>query len=152
MSRSNMKLNFILGISVLLISSQFAGCNSTETEAGSGTKTSGEQNMSKESAKTPNVKVSKPDISKELLKSELMLQGTIKYLPMEGGFYGIIAKDGKKLLPMNLKAEYKQDGAVIKFSGKPIKDIVTIQQWGTPFKVSEIVIIKPGSKTNSVDM
>jgi hypothetical protein len=74
----------------------------------------------------------------------LMYQGTIKYMAVEGGMYGIITHKGERLLPMNLAKEYRQDGAVIKFSGHYVKDIVTIQQWGKPFTITAIKLISKG--------
>ena len=73
-------------------------------------------------------------------------QGTVKYLTMEGGFYGIVTDEGKKLLPMGLAPEYRQHGAIVKVKGELIKDMMTIQQWGTPFKITEIELIAPGQK------
>ena len=135
-----------------LLFTQLIGCNSTDAETQPEAASSSEQNMSTEKNKTPKVKVSKPNVSNELTKDMMWYQGAIKYLPMEGGFYGIITKDGHKYLPMNLAAEYRQNGAIIKFKGKLLKDLNTIQQWGTPFKISEIKLIKAGSKSNAADM
>ncbi|WP_281559366.1 hypothetical protein [Thalassomonas sp. RHCl1] len=73
-------------------------------------------------------------------------QGTVKYLTMEGGFYGIVTDEGKKLLPMGLAPEYRQHGAIVKVKGELIKNMMTIQQWGTPFKITEIELIAPGLK------
>lgn len=74
-----------------------------------------------------------------------MLEGRIKYLAFEGGFYGIIAKNGDKLLPLNLKKEFHQSGAIVKFKGHEATDVMTIQQWGTPFKLTHIEIVVAGS-------
>jgi len=71
-------------------------------------------------------------------------QGTVQYYNLEGGFYGIVTTDGKRILPMNLSKEYKIIGAVIKFRGKAL-DVKTIQQWGTPFKLTEVQLISAGS-------
>lgn len=70
----------------------------------------------------------------------------VKHFSMEGGFYGLITKDGKHFLPMNLAKEFRQDGAVIEFSGEVVTDIMTIQQWGTPFKLNGVKLIKAGKK------
>lgn len=72
--------------------------------------------------------------------------GTIKYYSMEGGFYGIVTDNGDSFLPMNLSKDYEQDGAKIKFSGAVIDDLMTTQQWGTPFKINDVVLLQAGTK------
>ncbi len=67
-------------------------------------------------------------------------KGTIHFLNLEGGFYGIITDKGMKLLPMNLAKTYQKAGAIVKVKGEVV-DVMTIQQWGTPFKIAEIEII-----------
>ena len=53
-------------------------------------------------------------------------RGTVRYIPLEGGFYGIIADDGKKYLPLNLPEKYKHDGLRVCFRAKLRKDVATI--------------------------
>lgn len=92
---------------------------------------------------------------KELpLKNKLAYRGTVKYFNLEGGFFGIVTDKGEKFLPQGLALEYQQDGAVIEFSGEIIKGMMTIQQWGTPFTISELKLIKPGKepKTGDIDI
>ena len=76
--------------------------------------------------------------------------GRVKFLNLEGGFYGIITDSGRKLLPMNMAKEFAQNGAIVRVKGK-VKDVMTIQQWGTPFMITDIELIKPDNKTNDVD-
>jgi hypothetical protein len=66
-------------------------------------------------------------------------QGTIQHFTFEAGFYGIVTDEGKKLLPMNLPENYQKPGMMIKVKGKLITDMMTINQWGTPFQIIEIV-------------
>ncbi len=65
----------------------------------------------------------------------------VKYLDFEGGFYGLIAKDGTKLLPINLDKNYKVAGCILKIKGHFIKDMVTIHQWGEVFSISKAELI-----------
>lgn len=78
-------------------------------------------------------------------------RGRVQFLNLEGGFYGIITDSGKKLLPMNMAKEFAQNGAIVRVKGK-VKDVMTIQQWGTPFTITDIELIKPGNKVNDADM
>ena len=45
--------------------------------------------------------------------------GTIEYIPLEGGFYGIVTDEGEKYLPLNLPEEFMKDGLRIWFKAKP---------------------------------
>lgn len=78
-------------------------------------------------------------------KESNTFQGTVQYFAMEGGFYGIVTNKGEKFLPQNLSPEHQQDGAVIEFSGE-VQNVMTFQQWGKPFKISKIKLLKPGNK------
>ena len=73
-------------------------------------------------------------------------QVTVKYLNFEGGFYGLVSSTGEKLLPMNLAKEYQLEGTKLKVKGQLIKDMMTIQQWGEPFKITDVELIKLGKK------
>jgi len=64
--------------------------------------------------------------------------GTITYVDLEGGFYGIVADDGERYLPANLPEEYRQDNLRVKFVVEPTGETATIQQWGTPVEIVEI--------------
>lgn len=73
-------------------------------------------------------------------------QGRVQYINVEGGFYGIITDSGMKILPMNLAKEFADDGTIVRIKGK-VKKVKTTHQWGTPFTISNIELIKP-SKMN----
>ena len=83
---------------------------------------------------------------------QLWHQGTIKYFNLEGGFYGLITENGNRYLPLNLAKEFHQNGAVVKFTGKAEPGMMTIQQWGTPFTITDIKLIKAGTKTVNQDL
>ena len=78
------------------------------------------------------------------VKKSLPYRGTVKYIGLEGGFFGIVTDKGQKFLPFGLPKEYLSDGAIIEFSGTVKKDVMTIQQWGTPFSIKQIKLIKAG--------
>mgnify|MGYP000414179557 CR=1 FL=1 len=69
---------------------------------------------------------------------------SVKYFGLEGGFYGLISKDGAKLLPMNLPVKYKIDGTLLRIKGHEITDIMTIQQWGQPYQITDLELIQLG--------
>lgn len=73
------------------------------------------------------------------VKESLEDTGTIKYVNLEGGFYGIVADDGEEFYPVNLKNEFKQDGLKVKFVYSVNKNTAGIHQWG---KIIEILTIR----------
>ena len=73
---------------------------------------------------------------------------TVNYYNFEGGFYGLVTSTGGKLLPMNLAKEYQVPGTVLKIKGEMIKDMITIQQWGQPYQISDVELITLGNVEN----
>ena len=66
--------------------------------------------------------------------------GTIIYLKIEGGFYGILSDDGEHYDPINLPIEYQQDGLRISFIAKERSDLLSFHMWG---KIVELISIYP---------
>lgn len=64
--------------------------------------------------------------------------GTITYIDLEGGFYGIAGDDGNEYLPLNLDQQYHTDGLRVAFEYEPVKDTMTIQMWGMPVQLTFI--------------
>ena len=62
-----------------------------------------------------------------LLKDKNIVEGngTITYINLEGGFYGIVADDGEHYVPINLPSEFKVDGLRVRFKGKIRDDLVS---------------------------
>jgi len=74
-------------------------------------------------------------------KEIISATGTIRYIPLERGFYGIITDKGEKYLPLNLPDEFKKDRLRVWFKAR-LKKIVTIQMWGEPVEILEIKLIE----------
>lgn len=77
--------------------------------------------------------------AEQLEKEEPMISGTVRYLEIEGGFYGLIADDGTKYDPINLPAEYKKNGLRVKFAVREKKGIMSFHMRG---KIVEVVKIE----------
>lgn len=56
--------------------------------------------------------------------------GTVNYIELEGGFYGITDQNGTHYDPVNLDDEFKKDGLEIEFTAYPRDDLVSIHMWG----------------------
>ena len=65
--------------------------------------------------------------------------GTVRYIEVEGGFYGIVADDGRQFDPRNLDESYKEDGLRIHFRLREVDDAVSIRMWG---RIVDIISIE----------
>ena len=64
--------------------------------------------------------------------------GTVTYINLEGGFYGIIGDDGKNYEPINLSREFQEDCLPIRFEAKIREDIASSHMWGTMVEITKI--------------
>ncbi len=70
---------------------------------------------------------------------EVSATGTIHYIDLEGGFFGIVTEKGTQYLPTNLAEELRVNGTDVTFTGVT-EDAITMQMWGTPIRITEIRI------------
>lgn len=67
--------------------------------------------------------------------------GTIRYLDVEGGFYGIVADDGSNYDPINLACDFavfQEDGLRITFEGEIRDDLDSVHMWGTIIELTAV--------------
>jgi hypothetical protein len=64
--------------------------------------------------------------------------GTIRFLKLEGGFYGIVGDDGEQYDPVNLNAEFQVDGLRVRFEAAVMHDVLTFHMWGTLVSIRTI--------------
>lgn len=71
-------------------------------------------------------------------EEKLHVTGTVLYVDLEGGFFGIVAEDGKQYEPVNLPDEFQLDGSPVEVKAIPKRDAVGIHQWGRIIVIEEI--------------
>ncbi|WP_085285609.1 hypothetical protein [Colwellia chukchiensis] len=149
-------------LNVLVISLWLSACGSSTNDS--------EQNSAAHATQATDTKTAQPEANtaqaseqqvKAILKGHKMTKaqddmsnwqrGRVQFLNLEGGFYGIITDSGQKILPMNMAKEFAQHGAIVRIKGK-VKNVMTIQQWGTPFTITDIELITPGDQANKNEM
>ncbi|MCH7760314.1 hypothetical protein IIA15_02785 [candidate division TA06 bacterium] len=81
--------------------------------------------------------ISQDTSSATIINETVIGTGTVKYISIEGGFYGIIGDDGKHYVT-NLPPEFQKDSVRIRFEGKLRKDLASIHMWGTPIEIIKI--------------
>ncbi len=72
------------------------------------------------------------------------IRGTVRYVDLEGGFYGIETRDGTRLDPVNLPDDFKKDGLRITARVERLKDRISIHMWGTLVRILEIERLPQG--------
>ena len=64
-------------------------------------------------------------------------QGTVVFIPLEGGFHGIVADDGTHWDPDNLPEEFAVDSVRVTFRGVTT-DHPTFHQWGRTLQITQM--------------
>lgn len=98
-------------------------------------------------ASDPGVDVDLPDAdqAEEILEDEgdpadiVSGVGTITYVEIEGGFYGLVAEDGTKYNPLNLDEDFQEDGLRVRFRGQVRTDVMTTRMWGKNLEIEEML-------------
>lgn len=84
-------------------------------------------------------------------KDGQMITGTVRYLDLEGGFYGLVGDNGEKYDPINLPEEYRKDGLRVKFQVREKKDMLGIHMWGKIVEVVKIEKLQAKTKEKQVN-
>jgi len=64
--------------------------------------------------------------------------GTVIYMSMEGGFYGILSDDGECYDPVGLAQEFKVDGLRVSFEARILRNYLSIHMWGQLVSILKI--------------
>jgi hypothetical protein len=64
-------------------------------------------------------------------------QGTVVFIPLEGGFHGIVADDGTHWDPDNLSEEFAVDSVRVSFRGVTT-DHPTFHMWGHTLQITQM--------------
>ena len=75
--------------------------------------------------------------------------GTVTWLPIEGGFFGIVSDDGKCYDPLNLPAEFAQDGMHVRFTAKTDPDMGSLHMWGAMVTIIDMYPVYQNSTAGS---
>ena len=67
--------------------------------------------------------------------------GTMSHIDLEGGFWGIIADNGKYYDPINLPDVLKKEGLRVNFTLKVLKNRASVHMWGEMVEILNWEII-----------
>ena len=83
--------------------------------------------------------------SREVATDNVMIEerhveivGTVKYIGLEGGFFGVIGDDGTRYDPINLPASFAVDGLRVKAQIQLRPDSMGIHMWGEMVEIIQI--------------
>ena len=65
-------------------------------------------------------------------------KGEIRYIDLEGGFYGIVSEDDEHYDPVNLPLDFEEDGLRVGFKLKILENQSSFHMWGTIVEIIEI--------------
>lgn len=65
----------------------------------------------------------------------MKITGTIKYISLEGGFWGIISNSGQQFLPVNLPISFQVHGTPITCNYKQANHMDSFINWGERIQI-----------------
>lgn len=68
--------------------------------------------------------------------------GIIQFQDLEGGFWGIVADDGRKFDALNLEPSFQKEGLRVRFEAKPETEMMSTRMWGTMITLTHIEVLK----------
>ena len=71
-------------------------------------------------------------------ESMIIETGTVTYVDLEGGFYGIAGEDNTNYDPVNLEEDFREDGLEVEFTAYPVEDMMSIRMWGQLVEIRSI--------------
>lgn len=66
------------------------------------------------------------------------ISGTVKFIALEGGFYGIEDDEGMHYDPINLDEQFMQNGLRVRIKGRIEPSIGTVHMWGYSLIINDI--------------
>lgn len=61
----------------------------------------------------------------------------VRWIELEGGFYGLVSNEGERYLPLNLPEAFRRDGLKVEVRGR-VEKVVSFRMWGTALRILEI--------------
>lgn len=78
--------------------------------------------------------------------SQFTATGTVIYIDLEGGFYGIIGDNQENYDPINLPDEFQQEGLKTSFTAKYRDDLANFHMWGRIIEILQIEAINSNNQ------
>jgi glucose/arabinose dehydrogenase len=79
-----------------------------------------------------------PSAAQETAADIVEISGEVVYLPIEGGFYGIISSNGQRYLPDAMPPDFAQAGLQVRARLKLRRNRLGFRMWGQPVEILDI--------------
>jgi hypothetical protein len=84
-----------------------------------------------------------PSVDVKPVTDEVMFTGTVRRVTIEGGFFGVVADDGRKFNATSLAKAYQSDGLRVTVRAKIRRDLKSFRMWGQIIEILEIRKAEP---------
>lgn len=71
---------------------------------------------------------------------EVTIDGTVQYIDISGGFWGILDHEGKEWRPAFMPEELQQEGLKVSVDAEVVEDAVSMYMWGTEIDIIDFRI------------
>lgn len=71
-------------------------------------------------------------------QSLIVKTGTVRYIGIEGGFFGIVSDDGNHYDPINLGNKFQVDGMRVVFTARILSGMASVHMWGIMVEIAWI--------------
>jgi hypothetical protein len=92
---------------------------------------SGQGGGGRDVSSTPTNSVDSNPIPTPADPTLLTRNGTVRYLDLEGGFWGLVADDSTRYDPGTLDERFRVDGLRVRFDARVNSGQMSTRQWGT---------------------
>lgn len=75
-------------------------------------------------------------------ETRLQIVGQATWVPLEGGFWGILGKDGKRYDPGSLRQDFQREGQWVRVEAVPEAGRISFRMWGIPIRIVHIEPIR----------
>lgn len=65
----------------------------------------------------------------------MKINGIIRYIDLEGGFWGVRGDSGEKYIPVEMPDSLKKEGQAVALTAETVKDAAGLHQWGTYIRI-----------------
>lgn len=72
---------------------------------------------------------------------QLVIDGTISFVDLEGGFFGILGDDGGEYDPINLPVDFAVEGRRVSIQARVRSDLASAHLWGELIEIDEIAAL-----------
>ena len=69
---------------------------------------------------------------------QIHFTGTVRHQELEGGFFGLVADDGRRFDPVDLPESFRREGLRVQVTGRLLPASIGFHMWGTRISIVQI--------------